>query len=95
MSNKTIEKTYKICNICYHLGWSECSMKCEDVIAYSGHIIESNQLVIQWNNTGYCCECDTGTIVKQPVVSMDTICNARLNLCEYHVKELKEQNSID
>ena len=90
-----MDRIHKPCNICYHLGWSECSMKGQEVIAYAGHIIELKNLVIKWNTDGYCGECDSGTIVKQKVVSVDTICNARLNLCKHHIEDLKEDNSLD
>ena len=96
---KLPEKYHQICNICYHLGWSECSMKSDNVVAYVGHIIERNQVDILCNHIGYCSECDSDnedltTIFKKKVVSIDTICNARLNLCEEHINQLKEQNSI-
>ena len=98
-STKIIEKYHSPCNICYHIGWLEGGMiKGGDVVAYAGHIILRKNI----DNSckiNYCSECDTdnnnsNTIVKKNVISIDTICNARLNLCLQHIEQLKEQNSI-
>jgi len=98
-STTLTEKCHSPCNICYHIGWNECGMiKGSDVVSYAGHIILRKNICMLYN-INYCSECDTDnkdstTIVKKNVVSIDTICNARLNLCLQHIEQLKEQNSI-
>ena len=98
---KVVEKCHPPCNICYHIGWTEGSMiKGCDVIAYAGHIILRKHIQSINYHVSYCGECDTDnedltSIIKKNVVSIDTICNARLNLCFEHVEQLKEQNSIE
>ena len=98
-SSKLTEKYHSTCNICYHIGWLEGGMiKGGDVVAYAGHIILKKNIDNPYN-INYCSECDTDnndstTIVKKVVISIDTICNARLNLCLQHIEQLKEQNSI-
>jgi hypothetical protein len=98
-STRLTEKCHSTCNICYHIGWLEGGMiKGCDVLAYAGHIILKKNIVKPYN-INYCSECDTDnndstSIVKKDVITIDTICNARLNLCLQHIEQLKEQNSI-
>ena len=99
INSKLTEKYHSPCNICYHIGWLNGGViKGEDVVAYAGHVILRKNIDNSYK-INYCSECDTDntvstTIVKKSVFSIDTICNARLNLCLQHIEQLKEQNSI-
>ena len=86
------EHLCKPCNNCYHIGWVDHTISSENIISYMGHLIYMDSKVSEPYN-GYCLGCvDEFSIQKNIIVSIDTACNCRLNLCEKHLSEMAEQN---